>query len=91
LKERLFYRRFDDAQVRMKTKVSPMWLTYFMVRWDDVKQFECDQKCTDCGSPMKLTEPFTDGRGVNYEGYVCHRDKRVTWLRVPSRREPSSP
>lgn len=66
----------------MKTDVSPMWLTYFMVKWEDVEQFDCDQKCTDCGRPMRRTEPFTDGKGLSYEGYVCHPDKRVTWLKV---------
>ena len=67
----------------MKTEVSPIWLTYFMVKWGEVMQFESDQRCTDCGRPMKRTEPFTDAKGVSYEGYVCHPDKRVTWLKVP--------
>ncbi|MDG6902626.1 MAG: hypothetical protein JRM80_11810 [Nitrososphaerota archaeon] len=66
----------------MKTDVSPMWLTYFMVKWDEVAQSESDQKCTDCGAPLKKTEPFTDGEGLSFEGYVCHRDKRVTWIRT---------
>ena len=66
----------------MKTEVSPMWLTYFMVKWDEVTQYESDQKCTDCAGPMKRTERFTDGKGLSYEGYVCHADRRVTWLKV---------
>ena len=66
----------------MKTEISPMWLTYFMVKWDEVTQFASDQRCTDCGKPLKRTEPFTDPKGVGYEGYVCHLDKRVTWLKT---------
>ena len=66
----------------MKTNISPMWLTYHMMKWDQVKQQESDQKCTICGRPMMKTEIMTDGKGVNYEGYVCHSDKQVTWLRM---------
>ncbi len=66
----------------MKTDVSPMWLTYFMVPWKKVEQEETGQKCTKCGKPLAKTEVFTDKAGVNYEGYVCHSDKQVTWLRV---------
>ena len=66
----------------MKSEVSPMWLTYFMVKWKDVKLYETDQKCTECGEPMVRTEPFTDSKGRSYEGYVCHPDKRVTWLKA---------
>jgi hypothetical protein len=53
-----------------------------MMKWDQVKQQESDQKCTICGRPMMKTEIMTDGKGVNYEGYVCHSDKQVTWLRM---------
>ncbi|MDG7011185.1 MAG: hypothetical protein JRN57_03600 [Nitrososphaerota archaeon] len=66
----------------MKTDVSPMWLTYYMVKWEEVTQHDSGQKCTDCGRALKRTEPFTDAKGVSYEGYVCHADKRVTWLKV---------
>jgi hypothetical protein len=66
----------------MKTDVSPMFLTYFMVKWGEVRETETDQKCTECGRPLMKTEIFTDQSGVNYEGYVCHSDKRITWLRV---------
>ena len=65
----------------MKTHVSPMWLTYHMLKWDEVKQEESDQRCTLCGKPMMKTEMVTDDRGRNYEGFVCHADKQVTWVR----------
>lgn len=67
----------------MKSDVSPMWLTYFMVQWEGVRQSESDQKCTMCGRQMKRTEPFTFGDGPGYEGYVCHQDKSVTWVKAP--------
>jgi hypothetical protein len=66
----------------MKTDVSPMFLTYFMVNWDQMKQHESDQKCTDCSQTMLRTEAVVDQKGQAYEGYVCHKDKRVTWVRV---------
>jgi hypothetical protein len=66
----------------VKSDVSPMWLTYFMVKWGDVKQEASDQKCTICGKLLKRTEKFEDSKGLAYEGYVCHTDKQVTWLRA---------
>lgn len=59
-----------------------MFLTYFMLKWADVKQHESDQICTMCGKALMLTEPFTDGKGAEYAGYVCHGDKQVTWVKV---------
>ena len=66
----------------MKTNISPIWLTYFMMQWDDVKQQVSDQRCTICGRPMMKTELVTDENGASYEGFVCHSDKQVTWLRA---------
>ena len=66
----------------MKTNISPMWLTYHMMKWDEVKQFESNQKCTLCGKPMMQTEVITDDKGANYEGFVCHSDKQVTWVKA---------
>jgi len=66
----------------LKTKISPMWLTYFMMDWGEVKQEVSDQKCTVCGRPMMKTETMTDEKGRRYEGFVCHSDKQVTWLKV---------
>jgi len=66
----------------MKSDVSPMFLTYYMLKWSEVEQHESDQKCTECGRPLKRTEPVTDKKGQRYEGYVCHADKRVTWMKV---------
>jgi NAD(P)H-flavin reductase len=59
-----------------------MWLTYHMMKWEDVEQQESDQKCTICGRPMMQTEVITDEKGLGYQGFVCHSDKQVTWLRV---------
>jgi len=66
----------------LKTKISPMWLTYFMMHWDEVKQEKSDQKCTVCGKPMMKTEAITDEKGRRYEGFVCHPDKTVTWVKL---------
>jgi hypothetical protein len=67
----------------MKSNVSPMFLTYFMVNWEKIEQYQSDQKCTLCGGPMNRTEEVTDEKGLGYEGYVCHADKSVIWVRMP--------
>lgn len=59
-----------------------MWLTYYMVKWDKIGQYDSNQNCTLCGTMMKRTEPVIDDKGISYEGYVCHRDKQVTWVKV---------
>ena len=66
----------------MKVNVSPMFLTYYMVKWEDVKQQESNLKCVLCGKQLMQTELITDQKGTDYEGYVCHSDKQVTWSRV---------
>lgn len=66
----------------MKTDISPMFLTYFMVKWDDLGQQESDQRCAICGRKLMRTDLVTDEKGVNYEGFVCHGDRQVTWVRA---------
>ena len=59
-----------------------MFLTYHMVKWQEVKQYGSEQKCQVCGAPLKRTEEVVDQKGVRDEGYVCHGDKQVTWVRL---------
>jgi len=53
-----------------------------MMQWDEVKQETSDQKCTLCGKAMMKTEAIIDEKGRKYEGFVCHFDKQVTWVKV---------
>ena len=53
-----------------------------MVSWQEVEHVETNQRCQTCGAPLKKTEEVVDGKGNRYEGYVCHQDKQVTWVRV---------
>jgi len=53
-----------------------------MMKWEEVHQAMSDQRCTLCGKPMMRTEPLTDDKGASYEGYVCHGDKQVTWVKA---------
>jgi len=53
-----------------------------MVRWEELEQHDSEQKCALCGKPLKRTEVVTDGKGLDYEGYVCHSDRQVTWVKV---------
>jgi hypothetical protein len=66
----------------VKIAISPIYLTYYMVKWDEVKQQNSNQRCLLCGSTMMQTELVTDTKGLNYVGYVCHEDKQVTWVRA---------
>jgi len=66
----------------MKTRTSPIFLTYYMLKWDDVEQTASELKCNLCGRPLMRTEQLTDEKGINYEGFVCHPDKQITWVRV---------
>ena len=66
----------------MRSDISPMFLTYYIVRWQDVEQRESDQRCQVCGRPLYRTEEVVDKKGSRYEGYVCHADRQVAWVRV---------
>ena len=56
--------------------------TYYMINWDKVKQTPSDQKCSECGDKMNKAEQAVDSKGRAYDGYVCHRDKRLVWVRA---------
>jgi hypothetical protein len=66
----------------VKSDVPPIFLTYYMVKWQDVKQQDSEQKCQICGGPLKKTEELVDQKGLRYEGFVCHSDRQVTWVKV---------
>ncbi len=59
-----------------------IYWTYFMINWDKVKQSPSDQKCSECGSTMNKTEQAVDSKGQRYDGYVCHTDKRLIWVKA---------
>ncbi len=52
-----------------------------MVKWREVEQHDSEQRCQTCGSLLKRTEEVIDQKGLVYEGYVCHRDRQVTWVK----------
>jgi hypothetical protein len=57
-------------------------MTYFMMNWNKEKQILSDQKCIQCGKAMSLLEQLLDYKGEKYTGYVCHRDKRLIWVKA---------
>jgi len=67
--------------VKIERSGDLIFWTYFMVNWDKVKQSPSDQKCVQCGRAMNRVEPVRDSKGLEYDGYVCHEDKRVVWTR----------
>lgn len=58
-----------------------MYVTYFMVRWDEEKESPSDRACVECGSMMGRLEAHVREGDARYEGLVCHNCKRLTWVR----------
>jgi len=52
------------------------------MNWDKVKQVSSDQECSQCGRTMNLVEQPLNYRGQKYDGYVCHTDKRLIWVKA---------
>jgi hypothetical protein len=67
--------------VRVEKSGDLIFWTYYMIDWEKVKQLPSDMKCAECGRPMSLVEPAIDSKGKKYDGYVCHTDKRVVWVK----------
>jgi hypothetical protein len=68
--------------MRVESAGDLIYFTYFMVKWDDVKQERSDVSCTNCGRPMNRAEPAVDSKGQKYDCYVCHTDKQVVWVKT---------
>jgi hypothetical protein len=77
--------KFDSAVERdaagLKTSVSPLFLSYFMLDWTKVGQTPASPKCLQCGGAMMNAEPLRDKRGTVFDGLVCHHCKSVIWSR----------
>lgn len=59
-----------------------IFMTYYMVDWGKTGQEASDLRCAECGEPMNKVEPAVDSSGKKYDGYVCHKDKRLVWARA---------
>ena len=59
-----------------------IYWTYFMIDWSKVQQEPSDQRCAECGELMMKAEPAVDAKGQRFDGYVCHKDKRVVWVKA---------
>lgn len=58
-----------------------IYWTYYMIDWNKVVQVQSDQRCAQCGEPMKRGEQAVDSKGNRFDCYVCHNDRRVIWLK----------
>ncbi len=68
--------------MRIEKASDLIFWTYFMIDWTKVKQTPSDQKCTECGGMMNTSEAAVDSDGHRYDGYVCHTDKRLIWVKA---------
>jgi len=67
--------------MKVKNSSDLMLWTYYMIDWKNVVQILSDQKCNQCGEPMKKGEQAVDQKGNRFDCYVCHNDRRVIWLK----------
>jgi len=59
-----------------------MFMTYYMIDWKKVRQESSEVRCADCGRQMNRAEPAIDSKGQRFDGYVCHDDKSVIWVKA---------
>jgi len=78
----LFYWKSENRDVKIERAGDLINWTYFMINWEKVKQTPSDQKCAECGNPMLRAEQAIDSKGKRYDGYVCHTDKRLIWVKA---------
>ena len=57
-------------------------LTYYMMDWNKAKQESSDRTCQECGQKMNKVDAVVDARGSKYDGYVCHQNKILIWVRA---------
>ena len=67
--------------MRIEKASDLIYWTYYMVDWSKVRQEDSDQRCAECGKAMKKVEAAEDAKGMMYDGYVCHDDKRLIWVK----------
>lgn len=72
---------YRDVHSGLRTNVSPLFLTYYMMDWGKVSQSPSTTKCISCGGAMMSVEPVRDKKGVVFEGIVCHSCKTLLWNR----------
>ncbi len=72
---------YRDADSRLRTDVSPLFLTYFMIDWKRISQSPSSNMCLSCGGEMMSVEPVRDKKGVVFDGIVCHKCKTLLWSR----------
>ncbi len=58
-----------------------MYVTYFMVKWEEETLSPSGQRCAECGREMDKLEAVVGDSDASYEGLVCHSCKRVLWVR----------
>jgi hypothetical protein len=72
---------YRDSNSELRVDVSPLFLTYFMVDWAELKQEPSETICLTCGAKMMRVEPIKDKKGIAFVGTVCHPCTTVIWSR----------
>ena len=67
--------------MKIENAADLIYWTYYMMDWGKAKQEPSGRNCMQCGGTMNLVEPMSDAKGASYDGYVCHKDKLLIWVR----------
>lgn len=59
----------------------PTYLTYYVMDWKKTEQTQSEDYCSVCGGCMLKVKSIRSGKGVYYEGRVCHTCKTLFWIR----------
>jgi len=73
--------RKNGERLKVEHGADLVYLTYYMVDWKGEPQTPTSQPCSQCGQEMSRIEAEVGDKQGAYEGLVCHRCKRVTWVR----------
>ena len=60
---------------------SLVYMTYYMMNWEQVSQSPSTTICASCGGAMMAVEPARDKKGLVFDGLVCHKCKTILWSR----------
>jgi len=70
-----------EGRMKVENAGDLVYMTYFMFDWDKVQLRPSKVKCSECGGYLGISEQAVDSKGQRFDGYVCHTDKRLVWLK----------
>jgi uncharacterized protein with PIN domain len=78
---RFLYWRGKEENMKVERPGDLIYLTYFMIDWEEVRQSPAERPCLQCGQQMSKLEASVGKGNLSYAGLVCHGCKRILWVR----------